>query len=76
MLPIIEQLIKEWANKLLREGAIYYFGLGYAGLNCDPCDYAEFEKWYNSTHTIECTPTIYNCAKFVWESVETQPKQQ
>ena len=53
-----------------KELAQYYFGRTMAGLNCKPCDYITFKKWYNENHTCEATYEIYLVAQWVWNYYE------
>lgn len=53
-----------------KELAQYYFGRTMAGLNCKPCDYTTFKKWYDGNHTCEATYEIYLIAQWVWHHYE------
>lgn len=53
-----------------KELAQYYFGHTMAGLNCKPCDYATFKKWYDDGHTCGATYEIYLIAQWVWNYYE------
>jgi hypothetical protein len=53
-----------------KELAQYYFGRTMAGLNCKPCDYTTFKKWYDDNHTCEATYEIYLVAQWVWYHYE------
>ena len=53
-----------------KELAQYYFGRTMAGLNCKPCDYTTFKKWYDDNHTSEATYEIYLVAQWVWYHYE------
>lgn len=53
-----------------KELAQQYFGMTMAGLNCKPCDYATFKKWYDANHTCEATREIYLVAQWVWNYYE------
>lgn len=53
-----------------KELAQYYFGRTMAGLNCKPCDYTTFKKWYDDNHTCEATYEIYLVAQWVWNYYE------
>ena len=53
-----------------KELAQQYFGMTMAGLNCKPCDYATFKKWYDDNHTCEATYEIYLVAQWVWNYYE------
>lgn len=53
-----------------KELAQYYFGHRMAGLNCKPCDYTTFKKWYDDSHTCEATYEIYLVAQWVWNYYE------
>jgi len=50
--------------------AQYYFGQTMAGLNCKPCNYTTFKKWYNENHTCEATYEIYLVAQWIWNHYE------
>jgi len=50
--------------------AQYYFGIEMAGLNCKPCSYEQFAKWYNDSHTCSCTYEIYLVAMWIWNYYE------
>lgn len=54
----------------LKELAEYYFGRTMAGLNCKPCDYATFKKWYDNSHSCEATYEIYLVAQWIWQYYE------
>ena len=53
-----------------KELAQEYFGHTMAGLNCKPCDYTTFKKWYDDNHTCEATYEIYLIAQWVWNYYE------
>lgn len=53
-----------------KELAQYYFGRTMAGLNCKPCDYTTFKKWYDDNHTCEATYEIYLVAQWIWNYYE------
>lgn len=53
-----------------KELARYYFGHTMSGLNCKPCDYTTFKKWYDENHTCEATYEIYLVAQWVWNYYE------
>lgn len=53
-----------------KELAQQYFGMTMAGLNCKPCDYTTFKKWYDDNHTCEATYEIYLVAQWVWNYYE------
>ena len=58
--------LKEQFKELAQE----YFGRTMAGLNCKPCDYTTFKKWYDDNHTCEATYEIYLVAQWVWNYYE------
>jgi hypothetical protein len=53
-----------------KELAQEYFGWTMAGLNCKPCDYTTFKKWYDKNHTGEATYKTYLIAQWVWYHYE------
>jgi hypothetical protein len=57
-------------DAIFKEKAQYYFGRTMAGLNCKPCDYRTFKKWYDDNHTCEATYEIYLVAQWVWNYYE------
>ena len=57
-------------KKQFKELAQEYFGRTMAGLNCKPCDYTTFKKWYDDNHICEATYEIYLVAQWVWNYYE------
>ena len=58
--------LKEQFKKLAQQ----YFGMTMSGLNCKPCDYRTFKKWYDDNHTCEATYEVYLVAQWVWNYYE------
>lgn len=56
-------------QKFLKD-AQYWFGATLSGLNCKPCDYTTFKKWYDDNHTCEATYEIYLIAQWIWHYFE------
>lgn len=53
-----------------RSQARELFGMTMSGLNCKPCDYRTFKKWYDDNHTCEATYEIYLVAQWIWNYYE------
>ena len=54
----------------LVEQAKQYYGVSFAGLSIEQCDYTTFEKWYNEHHTSKATYEKYLCALLIWHYEE------
>ena len=48
-----------------RSQARELFGMTMSDLNCKPCSYSEFRRWYNDTHTIKATYEMYLVAQWI-----------
>lgn len=69
-MDIKDKIDQEWDKKILQEKAKYLFGAQLHGLDISRCDYNKFKEWYDNSHTIECTPDIYEVACFIWDNSE------
>lgn len=57
-------------RKDFKEKAQFYFGMTFAGLNCKPCEFKEFNHWYLETHYMPATYEIYLIAQWIWHYYE------